>query len=375
MALKIVQRKTSDLIPYARNARTHSDTQVAQIAASIKEFGFNNPILITKGNDIIAGHGRALAASKLGLATVPCIELGHLTDTQRRAYVLADNKIALNSGWDEAMLSLELTDLEQLDFDLELLGFTLDEIDATHESATGEVEGKTDPDAIPENVETRVKAGDLWLLGDHRLLCGDSTKAEDVERLMGGEKADMVFTDPPYECDISVIDKALKNTNASQFLLMATFKQVSKISFYEGYKFHFDLVSTTKTPKSFMNHKQPYFCRQNIVYLSSDDKTIFSTKNAIGAFSEAAFYPTVIEYTKTSELHGHQKSVDLLKKILSGFKAKTLADPFIGSGSTLIACEKTGRRCYGMEIDPHYCSVILKRWEDFTGKTATRLEA
>ena len=185
------------LIPYANNSRTHGDAQIAQIAASIKEFGFTNPVLIDGEGGIIAGHGRVLAARKLSMADVPCLRLSHLTETQKRAYVIADNKLALNAGWDDEMLATEFADLTAEGFDLELTGFTLDEIDAlTPEQIP---EGLTDEDAVPEvQAEPISKLGDVWLLGKHRLMCGDSTSIDAVETLMDGSKADMVFTDSPY---------------------------------------------------------------------------------------------------------------------------------------------------------------------------------
>jgi hypothetical protein len=196
-AKQIKWEAVDKLIPYAKNARTHSDEQVAQIAGSIKEFGFNNPILVDKDNSVIAGHGRLMAARKLGMDKVPVVELQHLTESQRKAYVLADNRIALNSGWDTSMLSLELQDLKD-DIDLSLLGFDPDELDALL-NPIEETEGLTDEDAVPDVPdEPKTKLGDIYILGNHRLMCGDSTSIDDVDKLMDGQKADMVFTDPPY---------------------------------------------------------------------------------------------------------------------------------------------------------------------------------
>lgn len=189
--------KTVDLIPYARNSRTHSDEQINQIAASIKEFGFLNPIIIDGDNGIIAGHGRVMAANKLNIKELPCVDASHLSETQRRAYVIADNKLALNSGWDVEMLRVEFDELQEAGFDLELTGFSMDEIaDLQIEELT---EGLTDEDEAPEcpDVPTAV-LGDIWRLGNHRLMCGDSTSIDAVDKLMDGKKADMVFTDPPY---------------------------------------------------------------------------------------------------------------------------------------------------------------------------------
>lgn len=195
--MNIEQLAVDGLIPYARNSRTHDDAQVAQIAASIREFGFTNPVLIDAQGSIIAGHGRVLAAIKLGLSDVPCIRLSHLTDTQKRAYVIADNKLAMNAGWDAEMLALEVKDLDAAEFNLELLGFTPDELAALTPEEIAP--GLTDEDAVPDVQEEPVsKPGDVWLMGKHRVMCGDSTSIDAVETLMAGQQADMVFTDPPY---------------------------------------------------------------------------------------------------------------------------------------------------------------------------------
>lgn len=206
----IVSRKVDDLIPYARNSRTHSDAQVAQIAASVREFGWTNPVLVDGESGIIAGHGRVLAARKLGMEEVPCIELAGLTDTQRRAYIIADNKLALNAGWDDELLAIEFSELADAGFDNLLTGFTQDEIDAlTPEQVP---EGLTDEDAVPEvQAEPVSKPGDVWLLGKHRVMCGDSTSIDAVETLTQGHKVDMVFTDPPYGVDY----KGIKNDDRS----------------------------------------------------------------------------------------------------------------------------------------------------------------
>ena len=194
--MKIIQVEIEKLIPYARNSRTHSDDQVAQIAGSIKEFGWTNPILVDGENGIIAGHGRLAAARKLGMKKIPVIELAHLTETQKRALVIADNKLALNSGWDNEMLALELEELKLEGYDLKLTGFGEDEIDALSPTV---IDGLVDEDQIPEVPdEPKTKLGDIYQLGNHRLMCGDSTSIDAVDKLMDGQKADMVFTDPPY---------------------------------------------------------------------------------------------------------------------------------------------------------------------------------
>jgi len=194
--IEIETLQTADLIPYARNTRTHSEAQVAQIAGSIREFGFTNPVLIDGENGIIAGHGRVMAAQKLGLDKVPCIRLGYLTETQKRAYIIADNKLALNAGWDEEMLALELSELKDEDFDLSLIGFDESELADLMAETT---EGETDPDEVPEPPIDPVSVlGDVWVLGKHRLMCGDSTSIDDLRKLCGEQDVDMWLTDPPY---------------------------------------------------------------------------------------------------------------------------------------------------------------------------------
>ena len=210
--MEITQRKTADLIPYVNNARTHSEQQVLQLAASIKEFGFTNPVLVDGENGIIAGHGRVLAAKKLGLDEVPTIELKHLTKTQKKAYILADNRLALNSGWDNDLLALELSELSDDGFDLDLLGFSPEEITAFEVEEIPE--GLTDEDSVPElPIEPVTKLGDVWLCGNHRVMCGDSTSIDAVDKLMDGNKADMVFTDPPYGMSLNADYSKMGNDN------------------------------------------------------------------------------------------------------------------------------------------------------------------
>ena len=214
--MQIEQTKTSDLLPYARNSRTHSDAQIAQIAASIREFGFTNPVLIDQENQIIAGHGRVLAAMKLKLDEVPCIRLSHLSESQKRAYVIADNKLALNAGWDDELLALEIKDLQDADFDVSLLGFEDDELAKIMDALVEEVEGLTDEDATPEiPEEPKTKPGDIYQLGKHRLMCGDSTSIDAVDKLMDGQKANMVYCDPPYGMALDTDYSKIKGSNKS----------------------------------------------------------------------------------------------------------------------------------------------------------------
>jgi hypothetical protein len=362
-----------ELQAYGKNSRTHSDAQINQIVNSIKEFGFTNPVLINDKKEIIAGHGRVDAAKKLGLDSVPCVVLTGLTDAQKRAYIIADNRLALSADWNYDLLKDELDALKTDDFDLELLGFSDDEL---NDLLDPEVEfvPQSDEDDVPEiPEEPKTKLGDIWILGKHRLMCGDSTSIDAVDKLMDGKKADMVFTDPLYNDEASGFIAVIKILQVEHILLMTTFKQAISILNDSGFAFKFDCVLYFKTPSSMMNKKVPYYLHKNIFYLTSNDcvDSIFSCDNAKGVFSDNGYYPSVIEAKKnTKEEHGLTKPVDSIVKILSGFKAESIIDLFGGSGTTLIACEKTKRICYMMELDPKYCDVIVNRWQNYTGEKA-----
>jgi ParB-like chromosome segregation protein Spo0J len=353
---------TADLIPYARNARTHSESQVAQIAGSIQEFGFTNPVLIDSTNGIIAGHGRVMAAQKLGLQSVPCIRLGHLSEVQKRAYILADNRIALNSGWDDAMLEVELAELHADEYDLGLLGFDADELSKLMGyDMPAETPVEVKEDEVPEPpADPITKPGDLWILGEHRLLCGDSTKAEDVARLMAGVKANCILTDPPYGIGIASNPVRQKHAKADWDAKPVEPKQfvesVPQAIVWGGN--YFDLPPA----KGFFvwDKKQP------------EDFTLAMCEMAWTNIDTPAkmFRMSVTSYGKE---HPTQKPVGLMAWCLS-YTDGDVFDPFLGSGTTLIAAEQLNRKCYGMEISPQYCDVIVKRWETLTGKTAT-LEA
>jgi DNA modification methylase len=377
------------LIPYARNSRTHDDAGVAQIAASIREFGFTNPVLIDADHGIIAGHGRVLAARKLGLVEVPCIRLGYLTEIQKRAYVIADNKLALNAGWDEEALRLELGDLRAADVDLSLTGFSPDEIDALF--TTGVTEGLTDEDAVPEAPEQPVTVeGDVWLLGRHRLMCGDSTSIDAVDKLMAGRKADMVFTDPPYGIDFApqrgthgkILNDALDGQEFDVFLdavfgcAYAAMKPDTYAFVWTGWSkigaFERSLQKVFKIQAMHIwvknNFGIGYYSRpkHEPFYLCLNGKPVYPANAPADVWEAKKVHKTI---------HSCEKPVDLIVDILETYhKNSTVLDLFGGSGSTLIACEKTARDCCMMELDPKYCDVIIKRWQDFTGQQAT-LEA
>jgi len=404
-ATKIEWRSVETLIPYAKNARTHSDEQVAQIAGSIKEFGFNNPVLVDKENSVIAGHGRLMAARKLGMDKVPVVKLEHLTESQRKAYVLADNRIALNSGWDTFMLSLELQDLKD-DIDLSLLGFDPDELDALL-NPIEETEGLTDEDAVPDVPdEPKTKLGDIYILGNHRLMCGDSTSIDDVDKLMDGQKADMVFTSPPYNADTkaghgdifnkkksvklysdgysdnlpsldyidfasSVLEVCFANTDGFIFWNVSYnaksrheyIKQIVNRLDYLVEQVCWKKTSTIPFKGCLMRDWEP-------IYVFSTNKQGLNTKTVTSNFWQ------VSNTGAQQENHKACFPVELPEKGISLVNANTsiIFEPFCGSGTTIIAAEKTNRKCYGMELDPKYCDVIVARWEQFTGKKAVLSE-
>jgi DNA modification methylase len=401
LGAKQIKWETVDkLIPYAKNARTHSDEQVAQIAGSIKEFGFNNPVLVDKDNSVIAGHGRLMAARKLGMNKVPVVELDHLTESQRKAYVLADNRIALNSGWDTSMLSLELQDLKD-DIDLSLLGFDPDELDALL-NPIEETEGLTDEDAVPETpVEPKTKLGDIYILGNHRLMCGDSTSIDDVDKLMDGQKADMVFTDPPYGVSYTgghnqkkregIIADTLQGNDLTDLfadaLLCATMVTKDHSAFYIWYangKAVETFASFSKLPLKVRAVLCWYKVKSGLgafmsQYIPNYEPCIYAYKDGCSPqWFGASDEKTVWELKKEAknEYHPTQKPIELPERAIknSSKSGDLVLDLFGGSGSTLIACEKIGRLARVMELDPKYCDVIVKRWEDFTGKKAELVE-
>lgn len=387
----------AQLIPYARNARVHSDEQVAQIAASIREFGFLNPIIVDGDNGIIAGHGRIMAARILGLESLPCIEAAHLTEAQRKAYMLADNKLALNAGWDNDLLRVELGELGEMGFDLDLTGFSVDEIEAL-EVEPEPAQGLTDEDAVPEPPDKPVTVdGDVWLLGGHRLMCGDSTSIDAVERLMAGEKADMLITDPPYNVDyagktkeaLTIKNDAMGDSQFRQFLRdsYASADSVMKPGavFYiwhadsEGYNFRGAAKDAGWTVRQCLIWKKQSMVMGRQDYHWRHEPCLYGWKDGSGhLWASDRKQTTVLEFDRPSRSAEHptMKPVVLFEyQILNNTKGSDIVlDSFGGSGTTAIACQKHGRMARLMEIDPKYCDVIVKRWQDFTGEQAT-LEA
>ena len=397
LADKIEQWPTDKLIPYARNARTHSDSQVAQIAASIAEFGFTNPILAGSDGVIVAGHGRLAAAQKLGIETVPVVILDHLTPTQRRALVIADNRIAENAGWDDAMLQVELTSLQDDDFDLSLTGF---DADALADILAGEEttsEGQTDEDSVPDAGPPITHLGDIWICGNHRVICGDSTDASTYDALMAGEIADMVFVDPPYNVGYA---------NSAKDKMRGTNRPILNDNLGAG--FH-DFLVAALTPT--LAH-----CRGGIyVAMSSSELDVLQSafRTAGGKWStfiiwakhtftighadyQRQFEPILygwpadgtrhwcgardqgdvwnIKKPHKNDLHPTMKPVELVERAIrnSSRPGDIVLDSFGGSGTTMIAAEKSDRQARLIELDPKYVDVIVRRWEEFSGGQATR---
>lgn len=384
------------LLPYIRNSRTHSDEQVAQIAASIKEFGFTNPVLIDGEGGIIAGHGRVMAARKLGIDEVPCITLGYLTDAQKRAYIIADNKLALNAGWDDEMLRIEFAELEELGFDLELTGFSLDEID---ELQIEEIEdGLTDEDAVPELADEPVTVeGDVWLLGKHRLMCGDSTSIDSLEQLCKGQLVDMWLTDPPYNVAyegktkdaLTIKNDSMADDQFRQFLrdcyVAADAVMKPGAVFYiwhadsEGYNFRGAAQDAGWKVRQCLIWKKSSMVMGRQDYHWKHEPCLYGWKEGAGHLWAAdRKQTTILEFDKPSRNGEHptMKPVELFEyQVLNNTKGGDIVlDSFGGSGTTIIAAEKNGRVGYLMELDPKYCDVIIKRWQDYTGKKAV-LEA
>ena len=396
--MQITQKLVTELIPYVKNSRTHSDEQVAQIAASIKEFGWTNPILVDGDNGIIAGHGRLMAARKLGYTEVPTIELADLTETQKKAYIIADNRLALNAGWDNEMLTIELNDLLADGFSLEILGFDTKELDALLEPEV--VEGLTDEDAVPDvPEEPKTKLGDIYQLGNHRLMCGDSTSIDAVDKLMDGQKADMVFTDPPYgmnlDTDYSKIKESKKSIGFKGNKLGNTYTPVigddepfdpsflmkyfedAKEQFWWGADYYIDKLPSfgMKGTLQVWNKRSSDAQQEGIGNCFELCFSMVKHKKYVFDFEWFGFLSKDDPKEARNRIHPTMKPTKLIERFFDkwGDGIKVVADVFGGSGSTLIACEKTGRYARLMELDPKYCDVIVKRWEDFTGKKAVLL--
>lgn len=389
----------AEVTPYARNSRTHSDEQVAQVAASIKEFGWTNPILIDESGTIIAGHGRLMAAQRLGADKVPTIMLGHLTDAQKRAYVIADNKLALNAGWDQELLAIEVEELLGEGFDLDLTGFGEDEINSLLAEANKVEDGLTDADDAPEVPEIPVTAtGDVWVLGRHRVICGDATVQTDIEKLMNGQLADMLLTDPPYNVDytgktkdaLKIQNDVMSDTGFRQFLCdsFATADIVMKQGavFYiwhadsEGYNFRGACFDVDWEVRQCLIWDKDVMVMGRQDYHWKHEPCLYGwKKGAAHLWASDRKQTTILRFDrpKRNDVHPTMKPVDLIEyQILNNTKgADIVLDVFGGSGSTLIAAEKSGRNAYIAELDEKYVDVIVKRWQDFTGQDAVHEES
>ncbi len=412
---QIVERPLSSLRPYARNARTHSKKQVTQIAASIGKFGFNNPVLISEDGEIIAGHGRVQAAKQLGWKTVPTIALAHLSDAERRAYVLADNKLALNAGWDKEILAIELQGLVDLEFDVELTGFSLTEIDLlideVDESNPAGMESSDD--AVPMVGDHAISgAGDLWLLGRHRLLCGDTRSTLDMDRLMRGERADLVFTDPPYNVEIDGNVCGLGSVKHREFAFAAgemnrdqftgflaetlgniarvmrdgaiayvcmDWRHVGELQAAGGAVFT-ELKNLVVWNKTNGGMGTFYRSKHELIFVFKQGSAAHT--NSFGLGDTGRYRTNVWDYAGISSMgagraeelamHPTVKPVALIADAIRDCsrRGETVLDGFGGSGSTLIAAQKTGRCARIIEYDPLYCDTVVRRWEAYTGKLA-----
>jgi DNA modification methylase len=386
------------LLPYIRNARTHSEEQIAQIAASIAEFGFTAPILAGSDGVIVAGHGRLAAARKLALATVPVVVLEHLTPTQRRALVIADNKIAENAGWDDELLRLELADLQEANFDLALTGFDADELLEIMAGEETTTEGQTDEDAAPEVPVIPVsKPGDVWMCGQHRLLCGDSTEATSYDTLLGNDRVAMIFQDPPYNVDYANTAKdKLRGTNRPilndnlgdgfQEFLLAAFKPA--LARCDGAVYVAMSSSELDTLQSafraaggkwstFIIWAKNTFTLGRSDYQRQYEPILYgwpegATRHWCGDRDQGDVWH--FNKPRVNDLHPTMKPVELVERAIrnSSRPGDVVLDPFGGSGTTLIAAEKSGRKARLIELDPKYADVIVRRWQDWTGQQATR---
>lgn len=402
-SLMVIYKKIKDLKPYVNNSRTHSNEQINQIMASIKEFGFTNPLLIDD-EGIIAGHGRLMAAEKLKMDEVPTITLSGLSKVQRQAYILADNQLALNAGWDEKLLHDELTKLLDLDFNIDLIGF---DDDFLADLLAEETEGLTDEDEVPEIEEEPVsKLGDIWILGDHHLMCGDSTSKDDVEKLMGGRKADMVFTDPPY--NINFIGTMGCTSKDGKIVTMKDGYKVPNSQYKDIQNDNEDKADFTSFIEDIIFNIKNYCIGGWYICFSSSTlnellaplvehdmkwKSIITwNKNQSpmgGGHFRKKYEPIVYGYfnnlfygikyseddvwdikrTIKNDLHPTMKPIELVCKAIgySSNAGGVVLDLFGGSGSTMIASERLGRKNYSMELDERYVDVILKRYIAFVG--------
>ena len=406
--LQIVYKNVDDLIPYARNAKIHDENNVNLIAGSIKSFGFNNPVLLDGENGIIAGHGRVLASKKLGIKQIPTIELQGLSDAEKRAYIIADNRLTEKSEWDKEILSLELQDLNELGINLNTIGFSDEDLVGMIQEEQPEV---VEDDFSEEVSEPKAQKGDIWILGEHRLMCGDSTSENDVKTLMQDEKADMVFTDPPYNVAVGDKNKVLNQFQPSnritENIANDKFKTDEEISeklwlpaftnMYQNSKDECSIYVTmpqggTHMMMMMMMHKacwnvkheliwvknSPTFSMGRLDYDYQHEPILYGWKKSHNFYGKGKYNKSIwtIDKPKKCDLHPTMKPIELLENALlnSSVKNNIVLDLFGGSGTTLIACEQLGRKARLMELDEHYVDVIIQRWQKLTNKDAVRID-
>jgi len=385
---KVIFRKTGELIPYINNAKEHPEQQIQQIAASIKEFGFTVPILIDETGMILAGHGRLAAAHLLKLDEVPCIEAKHLTGTQKKAYIIADNKLAMNTGFDDALLKIDLDELQELNFDLSILGFADEELEGLIDPVFEDQFDAEKEDEVPEVPEVPiVKLGDVVEMGKHRLICGDSTNKDTVDKLMDGNKVDMVFTDPPYGMSLDTDFSSMKSK----------FEGTISGNKYENVKgdhkdFKLELITTIFENFGYCEevflwggdyYSDVIIEKNNGSWFVWDKRGDDSADKMFGSCFElcwskkkhkrdiirikwAGIFGMEKEHDKKRK-HPTQKPVALILWFFEKFKGENIVDLYGGSGSTLLAAEKTNKKTFLMELDPKYCDVIIQRWCEYTG--------
>lgn len=396
--LNVEYRKVESLIPFARNPRTHADAQIAKLAASIVEFGWTNPILVDGSQGIIAGHGRLAAARKLGLSEVPVIELAHLSPAQKRAYVIADNRLALDAGWDEEMLALELAELSESGYDLELTGFDPDELADLMAGGETTTEGESDEDAVPESGGPLVsKPGDVWICGEHRVHCGDATDADAYAVVLADDIANMVFTDPPYNVNYANSakdkmrgkDRAILNDNLGEgfydFLVAALMPTVAHCQGGIYVAMSSSELDTLQSAfraagghwSTFVIWAKNTFTLGRADYQRQYEPILYGwteggERHWCGDRDQGDVWQ--IKKPQKNDLHPTMKPVELVERAIrnSSRPGDVVMDPFGGSGTTMIAAQKSGRKARLIELDPKYVDVIVRRWQDFAGAQATR---
>ena len=389
---RVERRKVSSLTPYARNSRTHSDEQIAQIAASIREWGWTIPVLVDADGGIIAGHGRILAAQRLGIEDVPCMVAAGWSEEKKRAYVIADNKLALNAGWDDETLRLELSELDGLGFDLSLTGFGGDELQVLLADHTA---GLSDPDAVPDAPETPVTvAGDVWLLGRHRIVCGSSTEADTVAKVLGDVRPHLMVTDPPYGVEYDPgwrnqagaastrrIGKVLNDDRADWREAWSLFP--GDVAYVWHGALHAATVAESLVAEGFTIRSQIIWAKERLVLSRGDyhwqhEPAWYAVRSSgtghwAGDRKQTTIWRISSKDQDTDTVHGTQKPVECMKRPIENNSSpgQAVYEPFSGSGTTIIAAEMTGRHCHAVELSPAYVDVAVKRWQDFTGQQAT----